>query len=99
MLTTDRPAPAQTDRPNRHVRSRRWQALLSSLFGLGCALAWHFIHLAGETYAVGPASLDFWFHLAVEGVIALYAAGLFLIFYNLLTWSRPVITGPDDTPQ
>lgn len=66
------------------TRPSRRRVLVSLVFGLACAIAWHFIHLAGESYEPSLADVHFWFHLAVEGVVALYAAAISYIIGVLL---------------
>jgi hypothetical protein len=70
-------------RKKRHSRLKPW---LSLLFGLALAVAWHFLHHIGEIYQPTPADPYFWFHLVVEGTIALYATLLFFIAWTL--WER-----------
>lgn len=75
-------------RPSRKKRRQRsrLKPWLCMLFGLALAISWHFIHLAGEIYQPTPADPQFWYHLAVEGAIALYAAGFSFIVWTL--WER-----------
>ncbi len=56
------------------------------LFGLTLAVVWHFVHQAGEIYQPSPTDPQFWFHLLVEGTIALYAAAFCFIAWTL--WER-----------
>ena len=62
---------------------RQRRAWVSMAVGLGCALLWHFGHLAGEVYSPALDDPHLWFHLALEGIIALYAAALCFIIWNL----------------
>lgn len=66
------------------TKPSRQRMLVSLVFGLACAIAWHFIHLAGENYEPSLADVHFWFHLAVEGVVALYAASICYIIWGLI---------------
>ena len=70
-----------------HRKKRRPSKLkpwLCMLFGLAVALAWHFIHQAGEIYQPTPTDPQFWYHLGVEGVIACYGALLSFIIWTLV---------------
>lgn len=56
------------------------------MFGLCMAVAWHFLHHAGEVYHLTPADPRFWFHMVLEGTISLYAALFYLIVCKL--WQK-----------
>lgn len=66
--------------------SHPWVPRLAPVFGLAVALAWHYLHQAGEIYRPSPDDPQFWFHLVVEGTIALYAAFFYLVIWKL--WQR-----------
>lgn len=59
---------------------------LAPVFGLAVAVAWHYIHQAGEIYRPSPDDPQFWFHLVVEGTIALYAAFFYLVIWKI--WQK-----------
>lgn len=59
---------------------------LAPVFGLAVAVVWHYLHQAGEIYRPSPDDPQFWFHLVVEGTIALYAAFFYLVIWKL--WQR-----------
>ncbi len=59
---------------------------LAPVFGLVVAVAWHYLHQAGEIYRPSPDDPQFWFHLVVEGTIALYAAFFYLVIWKI--WQR-----------
>ncbi len=73
--------PRQRAERARKRQRRAWAALA---FGLGCALVWHFGHIAGENYTASLADPHFWLHLGIEGIIALYAAAICFIVTGLL---------------
>lgn len=65
------------------LKARRRRAWGAMIFGLTCALVWHFSHIAGEKYSPSLADVEFWLHLLVEGLIALYAAAFGFIVWGL----------------
>ena len=66
--------------------SRSIAPRLAPVFGLAVAVGWHFLHQAGEIYRPSPDDPQFWFHLVVEGTIALYAAFFYLVIWKL--WQK-----------
>jgi len=72
-------------RAERMKRKQR-RAWFSLAFGLAIALVWHFSHLAGsgEIYTSSLTDPHFWFHLAFEGVLAVYAALICFIISGVL---------------
>ena len=75
-------------RPRRRAlkTSKPWAPRLAPVFGLAIAVAWHYLHQAGEIYRPSPDDPQFWFHLVVEGTIALYGAFFYLVIWKL--WQR-----------
>jgi hypothetical protein len=75
-------------RPNRKLSSKpaAFKPAFAPLFGLAVAVGWHYLHQAGELYQPSPDDPRFWFHLLIEGTIALYAALFYLILWKL--WRR-----------
>lgn len=69
--------------PRRKLANKPVVFKLAPLFGLLVAVGWHFLHQAGELYQPSPADPQFWFHLMVEGTIALYATLFYLIIWKL----------------
>lgn len=63
------------------AKSRTWVALG---FGLGAAIFWHFVHAASESYIFALNNPHFWFHLLLEGLIALYGFGMTIIVWTVL---------------
>jgi len=68
-------------------RRRQKRAWFGLAFGLAVALVWHFSHLAGatESYSASLTDLHFWFHLAFEGLLAVYAALIGFIISGMLS--------------
>lgn len=66
--------------------SRGWVPRLAPVFGLAVAVSWHFLHQADEIYRPSPDDPHFWFHLVVEGTIALYAALFYLVIWKV--WQK-----------
>jgi len=66
-------------------KAKSWPRL-APIFGLAVAIAWHYLHQAGEIYRPAPDDPQFWFHLVVEGTIALYAAFLYLVIWKI--WQK-----------
>jgi hypothetical protein len=76
-------------RPRRKLSSKSAVAFkpgFAPLFGLAVAVGWHYLHQAGDLYQPSPDDPRFWFHLLVEGTIALYAALFYLIIWKL--WQK-----------
>jgi hypothetical protein len=65
-------------------RFPRTKAILASLVGLGTAIFWHFAHAAQESYTASLNDSHFWFHLLIEGIIALYAFAMTLLVWIVL---------------
>ncbi|HEX2911638.1 MAG TPA: hypothetical protein VH186_12580 [Chloroflexia bacterium] len=65
-------------------RYTRWKLILSGFFGLLVALSWHFIHGASENYSNNLSDPAFWFHLAIEGLFALYGAALYFAVWSVI---------------
>jgi hypothetical protein len=62
---------------------RKLRLFLALVFGLLCALLWHFLHLTGEVYQPSLTDPHFWLHLLIEGVVAIYGAALFYLIWKL----------------
>lgn len=79
---------ASLKRPVRRLSSKTGKEFprFAPLFGILVAVGWHYLHQAGETYRPTPDDPQFWFHLAVEGTIALYAAFFYLVVWKV--WQR-----------
>jgi hypothetical protein len=61
------------------------QVAISYTIGLSAALIWHFTHAASEAgYTASTADPQFWLHLLLEGVIALYTASMCLVIFLVL---------------
>lgn len=73
-------------RTGRKLSGGTFKPGFATVFGLAVAVGWHYLHQAGEIYQPSPADPQFWFHLVVEGTIALYAAFFYLIIWKL--WQK-----------
>lgn len=90
-LKKNKPEEVEVDslkRPTRRLSSKSslpWPRF-APLFGIAVAVAWHYLHQAGETYRPSTDDPQFWFHLAVEGTIALYAAFFYIVVWKI--WQK-----------